>query len=174
MCGRSGQWPQARPGQTIEVRLALRQISVRWLAAAALMQAGLYSSAVHAQEAPQEITAEEVIESARASYGPVDTRAACPESSGEEIVVCAPVQDDSQFRVESSGDLDPDGAGSDNGIPRAPDVHGIPDIGGVTITGCFLPPCPPPPAYIIDFDDIPEPPEGSDADRLSKGEIRVD
>ncbi len=148
--------------------------AARWASFVISSAALLQTPALRAQEAPQEVTAEEVLESARASYGPVDTRAQCPESTGQEIVVCAPVQDDSEFRVESSGDLDPDGLGSDDGVPRAPDVHGIPDIGGVTITGCFLPPCPPPPAYIVDFDALPEPPEGSDADRLSKGEIRVD
>ncbi|WP_336987520.1 hypothetical protein [Altererythrobacter aquiaggeris] len=123
---------------------------------------------------PAGATAEEALADARAAYGPADDRARCPETNGQEIVVCIEPQDDSDFRVESSGDLDPDGAGSDDGLPRAPDVFGIPDIGGVTIAGCFLPPCPPPPAYIIDFDTIPEPPEGSDADRISRGEIRAD
>ena len=55
------------------------------------------------------------------------------------------------------------------GDPRAPDVHGI-QHGGVTVaTGCFIPPCPPPPAYFIDFDKLPDPPPGSDADRISRG-----
>ena len=53
----------------------------------------------------------------------------------------------------------------------APDTAG-PGIfrGKATVSGlCFVPPCPPPPAYIIDFDELPDTPVGSDADRLARG-----
>ena len=40
---------------------------------------------------------------------------------------------------------------------------------GVTITGCIIPPCPPPPALIIDIEALPEAPAGSDADRIARG-----
>ncbi len=56
---------------------------------------------------------------------------------------------------------------------------GTPDVDGtglppgmvplVTIRGCFLPPCPPPPALIIDVEALPPPPAGSDADRIAQG-----
>ena len=55
------------------------------------------------------------------------------------------------------------------GNPGAPDVFGIPDHGVVAARGCFIPPCPPPPAYIIDFDSLPDAPPGSDADRIARG-----
>ncbi len=44
---------------------------------------------------------------------------------------------------------------------------GLPPI--VEIKGCFIPPCPPPPALIIDVTALPEAPPGSDADRIARG-----
>jgi hypothetical protein len=41
----------------------------------------------------------------------------------------------------------------------------------VVIKGCFIPPCPPPPALIIDIKALPTPPAGSEADKISKGEM---
>ncbi|MDG5748200.1 hypothetical protein P8Q88_08400 [Qipengyuania sp. XHP0207] len=55
------------------------------------------------------------------------------------------------------------------GDPRSPDVFGIPDHGVVAARGCFVPPCPPPPAYFIDVEALPEAPPGSDADRIARG-----
>lgn len=52
-----------------------------------------------------------------------------------------------------------------------PDVAG----GGIfrgkaTVSGqCFIPPCPPPPALLIDVEALPEAPDGSDADRIARG-----
>lgn len=43
--------------------------------------------------------------------------------------------------------------------------RGMPTIGGM----CLIPPCPKDPAYIIDFDDLPDTPAGSDADRVARG-----
>ena len=53
--------------------------------------------------------------------------------------------------------------------PQAPDLFGIPNHGTVVARGCFIPPCPPPPAYMIDFDELPDTPKGSDADRIARG-----
>ncbi len=42
--------------------------------------------------------------------------------------------------------------------------------GPATASGlCFIPPCPPPPALMIDIKALPEPPPGSDADRIARG-----
>lgn len=59
------------------------------------------------------------------------------------------------------------------GDPQAPDVAG-PGIfrGPATVGGLCLPglqKCPPPPAYIVDFEALPEAPPGSDADRIARG-----
>jgi len=129
------------------------------------------AAALCAQDAPPQVTAERVVQDAREAYGPPDTRTreTCPpQKPGEEIVVCAEQQEQSQFRVPSSGDLDPTGAGARGGVPRAPDVgHVYP--GMVVARGCFIPPCPPPMPKIIDLKAIPEAPPGSDADRVAQG-----
>ncbi|MGX7951099.1 hypothetical protein ACWPM1_00905 [Tsuneonella sp. HG249] len=125
-----------------------------------------------AQDAVPGLTAEEALAAARKAYGPPDTRAskACPpQQPGAEIVVCAEQEDQSQFRVESSGDLDPEGAGARGGVPRAPDVGHVYPPGMVSVSGCFIPPCPPPMPKIIDLKAIPEAPPGSDADLVARG-----
>lgn len=53
--------------------------------------------------------------------------------------------------------------------PQAPGLFGIPDHGPVVARGCFIPPCPKPPVYLIDFDKLPDTPAGSDADRMARG-----
>jgi hypothetical protein len=126
---------------------------------------------VFAQDPPRTVTAQEALAEAKAAYGPPDTRPSsdCPtRQPSEEIVVCAELEEQSQFRVRSSGDLDPGGAGARGGVPRAPDV-GTVYPGVVVAKGCFIPPCPPPMAKIIDLKAIPEAPPGSDADRLARG-----
>ena len=55
------------------------------------------------------------------------------------------------------------------GSPQAPDVFGIPSHGPVVARGCFIPPCPPPPVYYVDFGALPDAPPGSDADRIARG-----
>lgn len=43
--------------------------------------------------------------------------------------------------------------------------RGKPTIGGM----CLIPPCPKDPAYMIDFEELPDTPAGSDADRMARG-----
>lgn len=134
-------------------------------------------SAAPAQDGPPEkarpsISAEEVIANAREAYGPPAPKPACEPQQGDEIVVCAKQEDQEQFRVKSSSELDPTAEESiDDGLPRAPDVGG-PGIfkGPATVSGlCFIPPCPKPPAVLVDFSALPETPPGSDADRVGRG-----
>ena len=125
------------------------------------------------RESARTTTAEETVARARALYGPPtpEQEDACPEPSVEgEIVVCATYDDPEQFRVESSSDIDPT-VNMDSGAPRAPDVAGAGIFTGPpTVSGlCLIPPCPPPPALIIDLEAIPEAPAGSDADRVGRG-----
>jgi hypothetical protein len=145
--------------------------SIAWSFAIASLAAGP-TSHVRAQEYPRPTgTAAKAVETAQRVYGPADTRAkeSCPpHQPGEEIVVCAETEDQEQFRVQSSGDLDPAGAGARGGVPRAPDV-GTSYPGAVVARGCFIPPCPPPMPKIIDLKAIPEAPPGSDADRVAHG-----
>ncbi len=53
--------------------------------------------------------------------------------------------------------------------PQAPEVFGIPNHGMVVARGCFIGPCPPPLAIMIDIEALPEAPSGSDADRIARG-----
>jgi hypothetical protein len=101
-------------------------------------------------------------------------RARCEAPKGNDIVVCA--QDQNRFRAQSSADEDPESDQALNdGRLTPPDVSGRGIFKGKpTIAGqCFIPPCPPPPAYMIDLSTIPEAPAGSDADKIAKGEIRA-
>ena len=112
------------------------------------------------------------IAQAKGAYGPADTRAAnsCPPPKpGDEIVVCAEPRSNRNFASIRAGDLDPAGAGARGGVPRAPDVGHVYPPGQVSVSGCFIPPCPPPMPKIIDLKAIPEAPPGSDADRVARG-----
>jgi hypothetical protein len=152
------------PGRVVSGQLRSWQSG---LALAALAAGALPAAPVHAQQA----TAEQALADARAAYGPADAKAkpACPTPvDGGEIVVCGEKEDQEQFRVKSSGALDPTGKGARGGVPRAPEV-GTVYPGKVVATGCFIPPCPPPMAVIIDLKAIPEAPAGSDADRMARG-----
>ncbi|KPL68972.1 hypothetical protein SZ64_13200 [Erythrobacter sp. SG61-1L] len=108
-------------------------------------------------------------------YGPPPPRRNCSkpaeQQSDSEIVVCARKVDDSQFRVKSTSELDPNSKDATNdGLPRAPDVagDGIFKGKGISLGGT------PDPAYMIDFKLLPDAPEGSDADKIAKGEKKAD
>ena len=116
----------------------------------------------------------------RKSYGPTATgsqdTADCeqPGAASGEIVVCGFWQEGEEFRVQSTREIDPDDENAlRDGLPRAPDVAGDGIFKGpATMSGgCFLQDCPPPPAYMVDFSTLPEAPEGSDADKIAKGEM---
>ncbi|MBW8753426.1 MAG: hypothetical protein JF595_04640 [Sphingomonadales bacterium] len=84
-----------------------------------------------------------------------------------EIVVCGPA--DQGQRIPSTGESAPGSrAGLRNGELHAPQLDRGSCRGKL---GCFVGGGVHPPAYIIDMKAIPEAPEGSDADRIAKGEI---
>ncbi len=140
------------------------------------MPALLLASPLAAQEAPptvpKTVTAEQVIADAKKAYAlPTSGAAAeCPmPKPGEEIVVCAQQDDPERYRAASSSDLDPTGAGARGGVPHADVETRYPGV--AVASGCFIPPCPPPMPVLIDLKAIPEPPPGSDADRIARGEL---
>jgi hypothetical protein len=97
----------------------------------------------------------------------------CKESAGDgEIVVCGRRGANEKERLPLR-DLLESARSTRDGVPHAPNVFGIGDIGGVKVRGCFLPPCPPPLMPDIDFAALPAAPAGSDADRIAKGEMRA-
>lgn len=86
-----------------------------------------------------------------------------------EIVVCRRKRDTGQYGFDKE-EWESRYADEtrDKGDPRAPDLE--PKYPGVVVArGCFIGPCPPPPAYFIDFSELPEAPPGSDADRIGRG-----
>lgn len=89
------------------------------------------------------------------------------------ITVCGKKKDNSKERLPIPGDLK-SATALDDGLPRAPDlmtnrIKG-PSIG---FRSCFPGVCPPGMLPNIDFRAIPAAPEGSDADKVGKGEIRA-
>lgn len=86
-----------------------------------------------------------------------------------EIVVCRRRRSGREFGYDEERAEQRYAAETMNkGDPRAPDL--MPVYPGVVVArGCFIPPCPPPPALIIDIEALPEAPPGSDADRISQG-----
>lgn len=119
---------------------------------------------------------EDAFEAARKSYGPPPPKPPqpdCEEPEGNEIVVCARLEEQSQFRIRTDEEAEDDYAREtmNKGDPKAPDVSGPGIFKGVaTVSGlCVIPPCPEPPAYIIDFEELPDTPPGSDAERVGRG-----
>jgi hypothetical protein len=139
-----------------------------------LLTASLLAPSPASAQEGATVTAEEAVTAAEEAYGPPDARAkpACPAPKpGGEIVVCGQTEDSSKYRVKSSADLDPKAA--KDIVPRAPDLYNLPQpamLGvGITMGGCFIPPCPAPMPLLIDLKAIPDAPPGSDADRVGRG-----
>lgn len=91
-----------------------------------------------------------------------------------EIIVCRRRSDGSQYGYDKEAAQNRYARETMNaGDLRTPNVdgpgifQGPATVGG--ICGIGLNPCPPPPAYIIDFSTLPDAPPGSDADRISRG-----
>jgi hypothetical protein len=94
-----------------------------------------------------------------------------------EILVCEDMErDDSQLYSGSRDAWLKDYAARTMG-PSTPDVDNSglpPGMFGITIIGCFIPPCPKDPALIIDVEAIPPPPAGSDAERVAMGQVPLE
>jgi hypothetical protein len=110
----------------------------------------------------QTMTAEEALAAAQSRTGAESVSTRCKPSYGDEIVVCAD-------RGEDQRGFEPSGS-RDTGIPDAPNLTPA-GAGGVTVRGCFLQKCPKQ-IYYVDVTALPKAAEGTDADRISKGEMR--
>lgn len=93
----------------------------------------------------------------------------CGTTSEDGTIVVCGRDNGEDVRVPSTTDSDPSSKEAQNtGIPRAPNVSGLPDCS----RGCIGIGKAPPKVYIIDLKAIPEAPKDSDADKVAKGEIR--
>ncbi len=124
-----------------------------------------------------DVTADEAIKNAKEAYGPPTPTTNCSKPKADQndndIVVCAKKKDDSEFRVKSTAELDPNSKeATRDGQPHAPDFAESckknPQGACVKIGGT------PVPAYMLDFTLLPDAPEGSDADKIAKGEKKGD
>jgi hypothetical protein len=156
---------QGSPDGHDRSRLAGRRTRKPWLLA--LLACLTFSAATKAQELDADARAAQMIEDSRAYYGTKQPLRGCQAAAEpDEIVVCAHVRPDPRYEKVAPPRFD-----------RAKmTAFGAPPVGGgvggsVTVRGCFLQKCPRP-LYIIDLKAIPEPPPGSDADLIARGEMR--
>lgn len=110
----------------------------------------------------------QIIDRERKAYGPPPPKPACKRTAGEEIVVCGR-NDGAQWRVPPTSQTDPRSRQAlHDGLPRAPNVSGLPECTVVKCRGFGRVPAP---VYYIDLKSIPEAPADSDADLIGKGEM---
>lgn len=112
----------------------------------------------------------ELFAAAKRNYAIRDPRQECRRRSEAEIVVCVDRGED--LRVPSTADSDPDSLAArralNNGVPRAPQL----DRGSCKgQPGCITGGYAPPPIYEIDVRALPQAPDGSDADKVARGEL---
>jgi hypothetical protein len=117
-------------------------------------------------------SAEDMVETAKKSYGPAAPKKRCDQESQDPdvIVVCGELEAQEQFRVRTDEEAENEYAAQtqNRDSPKVPsDVIDGPGIFKGPATFSLTPPTP---ALIIDLEEIPDAPEGSDADLIGKGD----
>lgn len=84
------------------------------------------------------------------------------------IVVCGGREANEKERLPLRDELD-SARSTRDGLPRAPNVSGLPDCS----RGCIGFGSAPTPMYFFDITKLPEAPPDSDADKIARGEIRA-
>lgn len=83
-----------------------------------------------------------------------------------QIVVCGDAERNEKERLPNRDQTDT-ARSTNDGLPRAPNVSGLPDCS----RGCIRVGKVPAPVYYFDITALPEPPKGSDAEKIADGEI---
>jgi hypothetical protein len=137
---------------------------------ALLLAHGAQAQSVAPAKPPAEADAdvEELIQNERSLTVLPKPSVSCPLSDTGEIVVCGKHHTDSdRYRLPSSTDDNPNSAEAlRTGALHPPDVSSHPPDGVKMGFGHV-----PPPIYYIDTTKLPDPPPGSDADKIAKGEM---
>lgn len=157
---RKGTWPMREVPRTL-----LPTLRPTLLPALLLLLTPTISAQAEDSPAPP-LTAEQAIATAAARYTTRPPRPEpCPESSGNEIVVCRKIEQWTGMGLSPTEQAIANGTMPPDPIPGAPDFAG--SSTNVVARGCFVPPCPGEPALLIDLTAIPEAPPGSDAARYA-------
>ncbi len=137
--------------------------------AAFLLLAALLPASLAAQERGK--SPEEMVDKARQSYGPAPPKPRCDKESQDPdvIVVCGELEKQEQFRVRTDEQAESDYARETMNKGRPPPAPNV-DGDGIFKGPATFKLAPPVAPLIIDLEDIPVAPEGSDADRIGKGE----
>lgn len=140
---------------------------------------GVAGEAVRAQETPRAAPAQPAESASEANaltnaaiaqrllHAAEKPRCGVPAADGS-IVVCGGREASDQERLPLRGELD-SARSTKDGLPRAPNVGGLPDCS----RGCIGLGGVPPPMYYFDITALPEAPPDSDADKIARGEIRA-
>lgn len=141
----------------------VRTIAIPTCAAMLCLPNAAFATQHQSDPAPSEpISAETALERARTIYSIRPPRIdPCPPEREGVIVVCRRLEDPESQRVPGSIDQAiAAGRAVADGLPRAPDVFGLPSCEVVKCIGIGSVP---PPALMIDLKALPEPPSGSAA-----------
>lgn len=118
-------------------------------------------------------SAEDMISTSKQVFGEQRVVSSCAKHDADEIVVCLDRRTDQ--RVPSTAQTDPNSRAArralDGNIPSAPFVGSIICRQGADGVCRGNVGTAPEPAYYVDVSALPQAPEGSDADRISKGEV---
>ena len=118
-------------------------------------------------------TAQDMIDTSKQVFGEQRAQSSCAKADPDEIVVCLDRRTDQ--RVPSTAQTDPNSRAArkalDGNIPSAPFVGSIACRQGADGVCRGNVGSAPEPAYYVDVSALPQPPEGSDADRIAKGEV---
>jgi hypothetical protein len=139
-----------------------------WRIAAILLSIAVLPASLMAQERGS--TPQDMVERSRETYGPAPPKPRCDKDSQDPdvIVVCGELEAQEQFRVRSDEQAENDYAREtmNRGNPATPNVDGDGIFKGPATFRLGVPTVP----LIIDLEQIPTAPDGSDADRIGKGE----
>ncbi len=118
----------------------------------------------------REVSPAQAVSSPHLANRPRQRPSECDEANPDPdtIVVCREWEDGERYTFDSPVRADTEVTGS--GVPRAPDVFGMPPCSAYAVCVGGLGSVPPP-AIMVDFSELPETPPDSDAARLYDGPV---